>query len=130
MPLINPTFYVKLLKIIFTMKKILNYSYFLVLGSIILTTSISCSDDDNGGTEPDEPVETTLIEAANGAGLTTLVSAIEAVEGLSTSLTGQTAITVFAPTNAAFTSALGAYGVDDLNQLIAELGGVDNLEAV
>ena len=72
----------------------------------------------------------TLVEAANSAGLTTLLSAVGAVDGLEASLTSANEITVFAPTNDAFANALAAYGVDNLEQLIAELGGVDNLESV
>ncbi len=86
----------------------------------------SCSDDD--GADPIE--DPNLVEAATDAGLTTLLDAVTAVDGLADALTGANAITVFAPNNAAFAAALDAYGVTTLDQLVAELGGVDNLETV
>lgn len=71
-----------------------------------------------------------LVEAASTAGLTVLLEAVTAVEGLAEALTTAEAITVFAPTNDAFTAALEVYGVSSLEELIAEIGGVDNLELV
>lgn len=71
-----------------------------------------------------------LVDAATDAGLTTLLDAVGAVDGLADALLAADAITVFAPTNDAFGAALNAYGVDNLNDLVTELGGVDNLEAV
>jgi transforming growth factor-beta-induced protein len=72
----------------------------------------------------------TLVEAAEGAGLTTLLDAVGAVDGLDQTLLGANEITVFAPTNAAFSDALAAFGASDLNELVAALGGVGNLEIV
>jgi transforming growth factor-beta-induced protein len=71
-----------------------------------------------------------LVDAATDAGLTTLLDAVGAVEGLADNLLAAETITVFAPTNDAFADALNAYGVDNLDDLVTELGGVDNLEAV
>ncbi|WP_462248697.1 fasciclin domain-containing protein [Ekhidna sp.] len=88
----------------------------------------SCNDDDGGGTPPVE--DPNLVEAATDAGLTILLDAITAVDGLSDDLASANAITVFAPNDAAFAAALDAYGVTTLDQLVAELGGIDNLETV
>lgn len=71
-----------------------------------------------------------LVAAATAAGLTTLLDAVTAVDGLATSLADADAITVFAPTNDAFGDALNAYGVSTLDQLVAELGGIENLQSV
>lgn len=87
----------------------------------------SCGDDDSAGMIEENP---SLVDAATDAGLTTLLDAVTAVDGLADALGAAEAITVFAPTNDAFANALEAYGVSDLNQLVAELGGVDNLETV
>lgn len=72
----------------------------------------------------------TLVEAAQDAGLTTLIAAVSAVDGLPEALLSAEAITVFAPTNEAFAAALDAFGAADLDELIIKLGGVDNLEKV
>ncbi|WMN06468.1 fasciclin domain-containing protein [Marivirga arenosa] len=79
--------------------------------------------------EPEEELPN-LVDAATEAGLTTLLDAVGAVNGLADNLLAAEAITVFAPTNEAFGNALEAYGVNSLNELVAELGGVDNLETV
>jgi len=71
-----------------------------------------------------------LVEAATEAGLSILLEAVTAVDGLATTLTEAEAVTVFAPTDEAFGNALAAYGVDNLDELVAELGGIDNLAAV
>lgn len=104
------------------MKKILN---FLLVG-IFLIGGISCEDKDYQGPIPFP----TLIEAAEDAGLTTLISSIRAIPGLEATLQDQQAITVFAPTNEAFSNALTAFGASDLNDLVDKLGGASNLETV
>lgn len=71
-----------------------------------------------------------LVDTATNAGLTTLLDAVGAVNGLGQALLDQEAITVFAPTNDAFADALAAYGVSSLSELVTELGGLDNLETV
>lgn len=71
----------------------------------------------------------TLVEAATSAGLNTLLEAVEAAD-LGATLLDADAITVFAPTDDAFMAALAAYDVDNLDQLVAEIGGVENLETV
>lgn len=96
--------------------------------AILLITSVSCSDDDDG--TPVVQQDPTLVEAAQGAGLTTLLDAVGAVDGLDQTLLNAQAITVFAPTNDAFGNALTAFGANDLNELVAALGGVDQLETV
>lgn len=70
-----------------------------------------------------------IVDAATSAGLTTLLEAVTTAE-LATTLTDAEAITVFAPTNTAFGLALDAYGVSSLSELVAELGGVENLAKV
>lgn len=70
-----------------------------------------------------------IVEAATAAGLTTLLDAVTAAD-LGSALLDAEAITVFAPTNDAFGAALEAYGVSNLDELVAELGGLDNLGTV
>ncbi|WP_194778137.1 fasciclin domain-containing protein [Pararhodonellum marinum] len=90
---------------------------------------LSCSDDDTPTVTPD-PSDPTLIQAANDAGLTTLVAAVQAVPGLAQELLGADAITVFAPTNEAFVNALATFNAGNLDELVAAIGGVENLETV
>jgi len=99
----------------------------LMILAIMLTTAVSCSEDDYDITAPVLP---TLVEAAQDAELTTLLDAVGAVDGLDQTLLDAEAITVFAPTNEAFGDALTAFGAADLNELVAAIGGVDNLEIV
>lgn len=97
---------------------------FLLAGSMFFTI-LSCSDDYQG------PIPfPTLIEAANEAGLTTLVSAVRAIPGLEATLQDQPAITIFAPTNDAFANALTAFRATDLNDLVTKIGGPQNLQTV
>lgn len=94
------------------------------MGSLFFTI-LSCSDDYQG------PIPfPTIIEAANEAGLTTLVAGVRAVPGLEASLIDQSQITVFAPTNEAFENALEAFRATDLNDLVVKLGGPQNLQTV
>lgn len=90
-----------------------------------LLTAAACSDD-----EPTPQSNSPLIQTANNAGLTTLVAAIRAVDGLEGILEQQAAITVFAPTNDAFAAALNAYGASNLDELMVKIGGTSNLEKV
>lgn len=97
----------------------------LILLLSFLLTAVACSEDYQG------PVPyPTLIETANEAGLTTLVTAVRAIPGLEATLQSQSAITVFAPTNDAFANALAEFEATDLNDLVAKLGGPGNLETV
>lgn len=84
----------------------------------------------NGVLIPENSVIPTLTAAATEAGLTTLLDAVTAIDGLATTLESSEAITVFAPSNDAFGAALTAFGVDNLDDLVTELGGIDNLGAV
>lgn len=103
------------------MTKFLTY---LLAGSLFFTI-LSCSEDYQG------PIPyPTLMQAADEAGLTTLVTAVRAIPGLEATLQDQPAITVFAPTNDAFANALQAFGATDLNDLVAKLGGAENLQTV
>ncbi len=104
------------------MKKLLNY---FAIGSLFLVF-LSCASEDYQGPIP----YPTLIEAAEDAGLTTLVTAVRAIPGLEATLQDQAAITVFAPTNDAFENALIEFEADDLNDLVEKLGGAMNLETV
>lgn len=72
----------------------------------------------------------TLVEAATETGLTTLLEAVTAVDGLADNLLAAGAITVFAPTNEAFAAALEVFGAEDLDELVLKIGGVENLERV
>ncbi len=101
-----------------------NFLKYLLAGSLFFTI-LSCSEDYQG------PLPyPTLIEAADEAGLTTLVSAVRAIPGLEATLQDQNAITVFAPTNDAFANALEEFGATDLNDLVTKLGGAQNLQTV
>ncbi|MBN7815794.1 fasciclin domain-containing protein [Algoriphagus pacificus] len=101
-----------------------NYLKYFLLGSLFFMI-LSCSDDYQG------PIPyPTLTEAAQEAGLTTLVTAVNAIPGLTNTLQSQPEITVFAPTNDAFANALAEFGASDLNDLVAKLGGAANLETV
>ena len=97
---------------------------YLLAGSLFFTI-LSCSEDYQG------PIPyPTLMQAADEAGLTTLVTAVRAIPGLEASLQDQDAITVFAPTNDAFANALTAFKATDLNDLVTKLGGAQNLQTV
>lgn len=107
------------------MKKMWKYLLFLPL----LAFMVACDDDDDNTMNP-EPELPSLVEAATDAGLTTLLDAVGAVDGLAEDLLEANEITVFAPTNEAFEAALEAYDAANLNELVEALGGVGNLETV
>ena len=71
----------------------------------------------------------TVVQAAQSAGLTTLLDAVIAA-GLGNPLLNTPQMTVFAPSNEAFASALQAIGASNLNQLVAKIGGIGNLQTV
>ena len=97
----------------------------LILLLSFLLTAVACSEDYQG------PVPyPTLVEAANEAGLTTLVTAVRAIPGLEATLQSQSEITVFAPTNDAFANALRTFKATDLNDLVVKIGGAQNLQTV
>lgn len=101
-----------------------NLFKYLLVGSLFFSI-LSCSEDYQG------PIPyPTLIEAAEEAGLTTLVAGVRAIPGLEATLQDQQAITVFAPTNEAFANALTAFKARDLNDLVVKLGGAANLQTV
>ncbi|WKV11928.1 fasciclin domain-containing protein [Marivirga harenae] len=91
--------------------------------------AIACDDEDEMDDENMEPAPT-LVEAAQSAGLTTLLDAVGAIDGLDQTLLDAQAITVFAPSNAAFSDALEAFGANNLNELVEAIGGLGNLEIV
>jgi uncharacterized surface protein with fasciclin (FAS1) repeats len=70
----------------------------IALAAFTLIGSISSCKKKN------DPAPNTLVEVASSAGLTSLVSTVEAA-GLTNTLRGAGPFTVFAPTNAAFTAA-------------------------
>lgn len=97
----------------------------LLLTILVLFAFVSCDDSD------EQPVENpTLAQAATDAGLTTLLSAVDAVPGLLDVLQSENSITVFAPSNEAFAAALDAFGVANLDQLVTKIGGEENLQSV
>ncbi|HHP7242962.1 MAG TPA: fasciclin domain-containing protein, partial [Cyclobacteriaceae bacterium] len=59
---------------------------------------------------------------ATSAGLTTLLDAINGVDGLATTLLDAESITVFAPTNDAFVGLLNRFNASDLTDLINIIG--------
>jgi transforming growth factor-beta-induced protein len=78
----------------------------------------------------EEPAVLDLVSTAQAAGLTTLLTAVNAA-GLGQALLDAQAITVFAPTNQAFDNLIAALdGVTDLNSLVAFLGGTEGLANV
>lgn len=101
----------------------------LICLAVLLSATVSCSDDDDAAPTP-TPQQPNLVEAAQSNGLTTLLDAVGAVEGLDQALLDADAITVFAPSNEAFENALSAFGVEDLNELVDAIGGVEQLETV
>ncbi|HEX9980885.1 MAG TPA: fasciclin domain-containing protein [Flavobacterium sp.] len=83
-------------------RSIIGLSALLVLGS--------CSDEDNN-----TPQQQTIAEiASENSNLSSLVAALERAD-LTSTLDGTTQMTVFAPTNAAFTSFLQANGFTNLD---------------
>jgi transforming growth factor-beta-induced protein len=97
----------------------------LSLTVLMLFAFVSCNDSD------EQPVENpTLAQAATDAGLTTLISAVDAVPGLLDVLQSENSITVFAPSNDAFAAALNDFGVTSLDQLVTKIGGEENLQSV
>ncbi|QSE99306.1 fasciclin domain-containing protein [Fulvivirga lutea] len=104
--------------------KFLRLLFGLTLFAMVAT---SCDDDDdNGNSNVTNP---TLTQAATDAGLTTLNEAVTAA-GLVSDLESAAEITVFAPNNTAFSNLLSALNVDNLDQLVTEIGGIENLEVV
>ena len=73
-----------------------------------------CDDDDDEPSQPDQ----TIVEIAQGnTNLSSLVTALSKYPDLVSTLNGNGKYTVFAPTNAAFTSLLSAIGqtsIDDV----------------
>lgn len=100
----------------------------LICLAVLLTATVSCSDDDDGPAPV--TVNPNLVQAAQSEGLTTLLDAVGAVEGLDQTLLNADAITVFAPNNEAFENALTDFGVDNLDQLVTAIGGPENLETI
>lgn len=89
------------------MKKLL-FSLFLALGAVLAFTS--CKDDDDDNLK-------NIVEVAQGdANLSTLVAAVQRA-GLVDALSGTDQLTVFAPTNAAFSTLLTSLGYTKLEDV-------------
>lgn len=82
-----------------------------------------CSDDDDGG---QTPMTTTVVDVALANNLNSLAAALTATD-LVTTLEGTGPFTVFAPTDAAFTTFLTAAGIDINNMSDAEEAIVRNV---
>ncbi|MDC6386913.1 fasciclin domain-containing protein [Flagellimonas taeanensis] len=101
------------------MKTLDKLSRFTLLSLFLIFTS--CSDDDNGPTDPPE-TDVTIVAAAQATPqLSSLVSALQKADessnnDLVTALSGEGPFTVFAPTNDAFAD------------LLAQLDGFDSLD--
>lgn len=103
-----------------------NFSKYLMVFAFLFAI-VACNDKDDMMPEAAAP---NLVDAANQAGLSTLLTAVQTIPGLAPALLEQNAITVFAPTNDAFSGALTAFGASDLNELVDAIGGPSNLETV
>lgn len=101
-----------------------------MLLAVLLTTAVSCSDDDDAPVVPPQGDTPNLVEAAQAADLNLLLDAVNAVDGLGETLLAEDAITVFAPTDEAFGAALERFEAENLDELVAAIGGVENLEIV
>lgn len=74
----------------------------LLISLVSFGLFISCSDDDNGGTDPEPDMNSNIVETATDAGnFDILVQAIQDA-GLADALQGTGPFTVFAPTDDAF----------------------------
>lgn len=81
---------------------------------IALTIFISACDDDDDMTAPQDNI---VMLAQGNSDLSILVQALTKYPDLVSTLSGSGEFTVFAPTNAAFTSLLGVIGQDDLDNI-------------
>ncbi|MBZ9777600.1 fasciclin domain-containing protein [Psychroflexus sp. CAK8W] len=104
-------------------------SKFMLL-AVLVTASVSCSSDDDATVVLPQGDVPNLVEAAEVADLNLLLDAVGAVDGLGETLLGADAITVFAPTDEAFGAALERFEAQTLEELIAAIGGVENLQTV
>jgi transforming growth factor-beta-induced protein len=77
-----------------------------------------CSDDDDGPSQADN----TIVDIAKGnANLSSLVAALTKYPDLVTTLSSNNEVTVFAPTNAAFTALLTAIGQTSIDDIPADV---------
>ena len=83
----------------------------------------SCNDDDDDNPDPDPVATQNIVEIASDTpNLSVLVDALDNYADLVTALSDANGTyTVFAPTNAAFTKALGVLGYDDLADVPADV---------
>ncbi len=103
------------------MKKFLKVKSFLI-ATVVATTLVACSSDDNDPVIPD-PMEDpkNIVELASGNGeLSTLVTALQNTN-LVSELEADGNFTVLAPTNAAFEAFLADNGFANLEEVPADL---------
>ncbi len=96
----------------FIFKRLADLLKISVLFSAIIFIA-SCGDDDD---PPPVVADPGLVAAANDAGLTTLVAALTEAN-LASALAADENLTIFAPTNAAFTAFLNAIGQTSLEDI-------------
>ena len=78
---------------------------------------VGCSDDtEDPDPQPSTTTSNTIVDIAGGADFTTLATALDRVD-LITTLQGDGPFTVFAPTNAAFDALLLELGIDGLDKV-------------
>ena len=88
----------------------------MVLSLVFYISSCDNNDDPDPTPEPDPGLE----QAANDAGLTTLIAALEQAN-LKSALAGDEDLTIFAPTNDAFNAFLNEIGQDNLSDIPIEV---------
>ncbi len=100
------------------MKSFLKKGLILAMSSMMFLSS--CSDDDNNDQNPDPGPQSLTATLAADARFSVLVDALQRT-GLDATLDASGTYTVFAPTDAAFTTALGDLGYNSLDELEAAL---------
>lgn len=108
-----------------TLQRFLAQKLLLALCVSFVAFAVSCNDDDDDDNTPDPVVVPTqnIVEIASAtSSLSTLVDAIDNYDDLVAALSDDSeTYTVFAPTNAAFTAALGVLGYDKLADVPADV---------
>lgn len=94
---------------------------FLKIAMVLsLVLYISSCNNDNDDPDPMPEPDPGLVEAANDAGLTTLLAALNEAD-LASALAADENLTIFAPTNEAFTEFLNAIGQTSLEDIPEEV---------
>jgi len=97
----------------FIFKRLADVLKISVLFSLIIFIA-SCGDDDDP--QPPPVADPGLVDVANNAGLTVLVDALTEA-GIASTVTSADNLTIFAPTNQAFTDFLAAIGQSSLEDI-------------